>query len=271
MMQNAIELAIQRGWKVFPLIHRSRFSMEQPLLTLATTSIEQVDEWQKQYPGCLWAVATGEDSGVFAVEFSRNSGIQTMRSLCEDDFSAMDTLQIRTSKQVTMFFHWPEVGLPASRRQQIAEGISIRHEGGYAWLPADVEESGGEYMYSNPTESPKDAPGWLLNLAHQRFSMERPAGVAPFPSPKPSTHIVALSFAMQDNRWACEFISMEDGGSIVKTLFYRSARTVLLLAERGGLAMNAANRKWFDASIRNGRGKILLTLTREQYQKLIAA
>jgi hypothetical protein len=270
-MHNAIELAIQRGWKIFPLIHRSRYALEQPLLCQATSSVKQIEAWQQQFPDCPWAVATGEKSGVFAVEFSRDLGIQSMRSRCAGDFAAMDTLQIRTAKQVTMFFGWPEAGLLASRREQIAEGISIRHSGGYAWLPADIGESDGQYTYSNPTESPKDAPGWLLNLIHQTFSKDRPADVIPFPPPGTSTRFIALSFALRDDHWVCDFISMDDGGVIAKTLRFRSSRAVQLLIERGGVSMNAPNRKWFYGSLRNGRGDIILTLTKEQYEKLLAA
>jgi hypothetical protein len=33
---------------VFPLIPRSRFATEKQLLSPATSSIEQIDEWKKQ-------------------------------------------------------------------------------------------------------------------------------------------------------------------------------------------------------------------------------
>lgn len=103
-MDNVINIAIRREWKVFPLIHRSRLATVQPLLSKATSSIEQIEAWQQQFPDFPWAVATGEKSGVFAVEFARDLGIHTMRSHCDDDFNGMDTFQIRTRKQVTVFF-----------------------------------------------------------------------------------------------------------------------------------------------------------------------
>jgi|GEM_PF-5790199 len=271
MMHNAIELAIQRGWRVFPLIHRSRFSMEQPLFAQATTSIEQVDEWHRQFPDCLWAVATGKESGVFAVEFYRDLGIETMRSLCDGDFSAMDTLQIRAAKQVTMFFRWPDNGLPMSRREQIAEGISVRHSGGYAILPAEVEESGGQYIYCDPAELPKEAPGWLLNLIHQMFSNGRSADAIPFPPSITSTHLIALSFANRDSHWVCDFYSIENERELIKTLFFRLSESILTLAQRGGITMNSESKEWLYGRFRAGSGNILLTLTKEQYEKLLAA
>lgn len=61
----------------------------------------------------------------------------------------MDTFEIRTPKQVTLFFRSPDGELPVSRRIEIAEGISIRHSGGYAELPAKAEGSSGQYTYRN--------------------------------------------------------------------------------------------------------------------------
>jgi hypothetical protein len=270
-MDNVIELANQGGWQVFPLIHHSRFAVEQPLLSQATSSINQIEGWKQQFPDCPWAVATGAKSGVFAVELSRDLGIQALRSHCTGDFSAMDTLQIRTANQVTMFFRWPDAGLPASRREQIAEGVFIRHTGGYAELPAETAESNGQYIYSNSTAPIKDAPAWLLNLIDRIFSKHRPADVIPFLPSGTSTRLVGLSFAIRDNCWACDFFSMEDEGALVKSLTFRFSKTILTLAERGGVAMNAENKEWLYSSFRKGTGNILLTLTKDQYEKLLAA
>jgi hypothetical protein len=272
-MHNAIKLAIQRGWKVFPLIHRSRFATEQPLLSQATSSIEQIEKWQKQNPDCLWAVATGEDSGVFAVEFSRDIGIQTMRSLCNGDFSAMDTLQIRTAKQVTMFFRWPNEGIPISRRELIAEGITVRHSGGFAELPAEADEPGDQCRYSNATSPVQDAPSWLLSLIRRTFSKHQPADLVPIPASTIRTRIVGLSFALRerDKLWVCDFYSMDDDGALVKTLPFRFSSTILTLAARSGVAMNAENKEWLNTRFRKGSGILLLTLTNQQYEKLLAA
>lgn len=43
------------------------------------------------------------------------------------------------------------------------------------------------------------------------------------------------------------------------------------MIERGGITMNPSNREWFYRSLRIGGGNIFLTLTGEQYEKLLAA
>lgn len=268
---NEITLALQRGWQIFPLVHTSRFAIEQPLLKQATSSIEQIEAWLMQYPDCQWAVATGEKSGVFAVEFTRDLGIETMRSLCEGDFTAMDTLQIRTEKRVMMFFRWPDGGLPASRREQIAEGITIQHSGGYADLPTDAGGAGAQSTYSNLDESIQNAPAWLLEQIVLAFSKGRAADVVTFPSHVADMLSIGLSFALRDGMWICDFYDLEKDGSLVKTLPFRFSSTILRLAERGGVAMNAENQEWLNYSFRKGSGSLLLTLTSQQYEKLLAA
>ena len=270
-MKNEITLALQHGWKIFPLVHRSRFAIEQPLLNQATSSIEQIEEWLKQYPEYHWAVATGESSGVFAVEFTRDLGIQTMRSFCEGDFAAMDTLQTRTANRVMMFFHWPDAGLPMSRREQIAEGITVRHTGGYANLPSESEGSGDLYAYSNLTGAIKEAPAWLLNLINQSFSKSSHATVFSFPHSRVSSHLVGVSFFLRDKLWVCDFYSMKDYGELVKTLPFRFSSSILKLAERGGVAMNTESKEWLNYSFQKGAGTLMLTLTDQQYEKLLAA
>jgi Bifunctional DNA primase/polymerase, N-terminal len=270
-MDHTIELAIQREWKIFPLIYRSRLASEQPLLSEATSSVEQIKIWQQQFPDFPWGLATGPESGAFAVEFSRDLSIQKMRSLCGEDYSAMDTLQIRTPKSVTMFFRWPEAGLHASYRTQIAEGISIRQMGNYVELPSSRKESDGECTYCNLTASIKDAPDWLLNAIHRTFSIRRSADKIPFPASRTDTRLIGLSFANRHNRWLCNFLSIDNDGEIVKSLSLRSGNTILTLAERGGVTMNADTKQWISERLRDGRGNILLTLTTEQYEKLLAA
>jgi hypothetical protein len=127
---------------VFPLIPRSRFATEKPLLSQAASSIEQIDEWKKQYPDCSWAVATGKHSGVFVVECTLDLGIQTLRAHCDEEFALMDTLQILTANRIAMFFfRWPDAGLLARRRATLAEGVHVRKAGGLIELPLAGDDS----------------------------------------------------------------------------------------------------------------------------------
>ena len=269
-MKYEINLALQRGWKIFPLVNRSRFAVEQPYLDQATSSVAQVEEWITQYPDCRWAVATGAESGVFAVEFTRDRGIPMMRSHCAGDFTAMDTLQVRMANRITMFFRWPDVGLPISRRQRIAEGILLRHLGGFADLPTETERSSFGYKYSNLDAPIADAPGWLSNLIEQAFLKHRVADVIPFSVRKSNTRLVSLSFTLKEKLWICRFYSIQEG-VMVKTLTFRSSNSILTLAGRGGFAMTPGNVEWLQSNVRKGSGSLLLTLTTRQYERLLVA
>lgn len=271
MVHNAIELAIQRGWKLFPLIPRSRFATEQDLLRKATSSIEQIEEWQKQYPDCAWALATGEQSGVFVVECSLDLGVHTLRAHSDSEFAPEDTLHILTPKWLSIFFRWPDGGLPKSRRAMLAQGVYVRKEGGYIELPLTGDQTNGGYAFRDPHASIYDAPSWLLNLIHAGFSNCGTADATPFPNDRGFSHIVGMSFTLLNNRWVCNFFRVDDTRMIVKTLYFRSAAAILALAERGGMAMSEANTQWLYSSIRNGEGNLLLTLNGEQYSKLLAA
>jgi hypothetical protein len=268
-MQNAIEHVTQRGWKIFPLIPRSRFATDQPLRSEATSSIAQIEEWKKRYLDCQWALATGEQSGVFVVECSLDLGVQTLRSHCDDEFALMDTLQILTPKRVALIFGWPDAGIPDCRREMLAQGIYVRKSGGYFELPLGGE---GSRAFSDLSASVKQAPPWLLNLVKSGLSNHETAEVCPFPAFSRSTLIVGMAFALVNRRWICDFVLLKDGGaSIIKTQYFRSSSTIFAMAERGGVAMNPTNREWICKNIQNGRGNMILNLTREQYQKLLAA
>jgi hypothetical protein len=67
-MNSDLSLAAMRGWKIFPLLHSSRFAVSQPLPHDATSNVAQIEHWENKYPECNWAVAIGEESGVFAIK-----------------------------------------------------------------------------------------------------------------------------------------------------------------------------------------------------------
>jgi hypothetical protein len=103
-------LATQKGWRVFPLVHRSRFAIEQPFLRQATSSVEQIEQWQREYPDCAWALATGPHSNVFALEASHDLGIQALRAHCSEESILENALQIRSQNRIILFFRWPNGG-----------------------------------------------------------------------------------------------------------------------------------------------------------------
>lgn len=82
---------------------------------------------------------------------------------------------------------------------------------------------------------------------------------------------VLLRFERKGNRWFCDFYELTGIVRIRETLNYRSSETIVSLAMRGGAIINHEDRVRIYQGIQIDRGSVLLHLTSEQYNKLIAA
>ena len=134
-MNSDLSLAAQRGWKIFPLVHSSRFAVSQPLLHDATSNEAQIEHWENKYSECNWAVATGEESGVFAIKFSLDTGLATMREFGERDPGISRTLQVRGPNELLAFLKWPAAGLPIRTCGMTAPGARLLGEESYIPIP----------------------------------------------------------------------------------------------------------------------------------------
>ena len=134
-MNSDLSLAAQRGWKIFPLVHSSRFAVSQALLHDATSNEAQIEHWENKYSECNWAVATGEESGVFAIKFSLDTGLATMREFGERDLGIWRTLQVRRPNELLAFLEWPAVGLPIRTCDMTAPGAHLLGEESYVPIP----------------------------------------------------------------------------------------------------------------------------------------
>jgi hypothetical protein len=133
-MNSDLSLAAMRGWKIFPLVHSSRFALSQPLLHDATSNEAQIEHWENIYPECNWAVATGEESGVFAIKISRYR-LATMREFGERDPGISRTLQVRGPNELLAFLKWPAAGLPIRTCGMTAPGARLLGEESYIPIP----------------------------------------------------------------------------------------------------------------------------------------
>jgi len=264
-------LAIQKGWRVFPLVHRSRFALEQPFLHQATSSIEQIEQWQREYPGCGWALATGPHSNVFALDASHDLGIQTLRAHCSEESILAHALQIRSKNRIILFFRWPNAGFPSSKSGLIAPGLYLRQAGCYVVIPTVNAIGVNADGFLDYEASVEDAPSWLMENICAVMAKQESARILPFPLASTSTRSVLLIFTWRIDRWICDFYAIGGGGKIAKTLTFRTREKVIALAERGGAAIDADDHVRLSDGIEKGQGTIVLNLTRDQYEKLLAA
>jgi Bifunctional DNA primase/polymerase, N-terminal len=270
-MNNELASAWQRRWKIFPLIHRSRFAIEQPLLAQATTCAEQIRRWQRDYPDCDWAVATGKHSDVFALQLSLDWGINTMRVRFGEQIHALDTLQVQAPNRLIVFFRWPVDGFPVCISNLIATGIHIFETGSYIALPAANNVRDIRYEYRNPDASVVPAPLWLLDFIRFSLVEQRKQQTTSHSRPTTPTVSILLTFTRKDGHWLCDFYDPDSRKKISKTLSFRSDDKLIALVKRGGADMNREHETKLYGGIEKGQGAILLNLRLDQYEKLIAA
>jgi hypothetical protein len=117
----------------------------------------------------------------------------------------------------------------------------------------------------------QEAPSRLLAFINGAVAKQKPIEVIPFPPASTSTHSVLLIFARKNDRWICDFYSTQGNRKIAKTLTFRTSKKVVTLVERGGASMDPGHQLALFSGIEKGQGKIVLNLTKYQYEKLIAA
>ncbi len=270
-MNSDLSLAVQREWKIFPLLHSSRLATWQPLLNHATSNEAQIEQWENQYPDCAWAVATGSESGVFALNFSLDVGVASMREFGECDPDLSRTLQVRGPNELLAFLEWPAAGLSPWTKGMVAPGVRLWEEGSYVPIPGPGMSIQRQYEYVDQ-EAPALPPSEsLMDLIHADSSTHGAARILAFRQSPDAALCVLLSFERRDERWFCDFYESSGTAKVRKTLSYRSSDKVVSLAVRGGAFMKRNNRSRLFEGIQIGHGRILLNLTSEQYNKLIAA
>lgn len=81
-----IERIALLGWRVVPATARKK-GMFKGYLDAATTDLDQIERWAREYPGCCWKVVPA-GSGVWFLDVDvpgdshRNDGVVALRDLC---------------------------------------------------------------------------------------------------------------------------------------------------------------------------------------------
>lgn len=73
--------AASRNWLLIPVV---RGIANQPIgIDRATSDLIKLNEWANGFPGCRWAVLTGAQSGVVALEADAYVGLATAQALAD--------------------------------------------------------------------------------------------------------------------------------------------------------------------------------------------
>src|ERR1022692_2702226 len=182
-LSEALELALSLGWRVLPCHSAgggrcscgkypcgtdNRTAGKHPLtargLSDATKDEQQIRMWAHKWPECNWAVATGQDSGIWVLDVDGESGKDSLRSLVEKHGKLAKTITVTTARGQHFYFAYPVSGTIRNSVGKLGHGLDVRGDGGYALVPPSIHSTGARYEWTSLLNEfvPACAPAWLL-------------------------------------------------------------------------------------------------------------
>lgn len=166
LIEEAERLA-ERGWRLLPCAPRTKKALLKSWPTAASSDLATIRKWASKYPGCNWAVATGEDSGVFVLDVDGERGRASLAALEAQHGPLPDTLTSQTGRVDGGEHRWfkyqagCEIRCSASK---LGKGLDIRASGGYVIVPPSIHETGRPYQWAELRRAVADAPTWMFEL-----------------------------------------------------------------------------------------------------------
>jgi hypothetical protein len=162
MLKAALDYAA-RGWPVFPIKPGRK---EPPLIkdwpNKATTDPRQIHMWWNRWPGANIAVATGEQSGILAVDVDNYASLAVLEA--EHDTLPATRTHVTPSRGMHYLYRYPAGEDIRCNTSKIAKGIDVRGEGGYIIAPPSQTTFPYEVLDELPLA---DSPPWLLEALRE--------------------------------------------------------------------------------------------------------
>ncbi|XPV75974.1 MAG: bifunctional DNA primase/polymerase [Desulfovibrio sp.] len=157
----------------------------------ATTDVDQVTRWWRQFPNANIGSPTGLKS--FVLDIDPPDGDSSLSFLLVHYSSFKDTLVQKTgSGGRHLFFAMPSGVDIRNSASKIGKGLDIRGTGGYIILPPSVHPSGNRYEWLNELP-PVDPPNWLIELITD-------SGKSGTAASSPNSHVKTLLDAQEGTR-----------------------------------------------------------------------
>jgi hypothetical protein len=151
------------GWRVLPLAPLTGLPAIKKWQVDATTDVEVIDEWWSwSFPKAGVGIATGSESGIWALDLDVKNGLNGPASLIElqgrhGRVPATWTVRSR-SGGLHLYFAWSDAGIVRNSTSEVGPGIDVRGEGGYVRGPRRADDVRLAVL-------PVPAPDWLLQRA----------------------------------------------------------------------------------------------------------
>jgi hypothetical protein len=179
MLRTALKLA-SCGLRVFPCGPRQKTPAVAGGCNAATTDADVIRGWWHQEPNFNVAIATGQASGVFAIDIDSTDAEGALRRLEQAHGALPPTVEAITPRPGRhIYFQHPGAPLHNSAGK-VAPGIDVRGDGGYVLAPPSIHPSGRAYAWSVDTaHTVAAAPGWLLDRIGGHARDKPPAPTPP--------------------------------------------------------------------------------------------
>jgi hypothetical protein len=162
----------KRGIRVFPCWPGEKTPATEHGFKDASSGLAVIEQWWLRNPDANIGIATGRISGIWISDIDADKhtgepvGEISLRALEAQHGALPETVQVITPRRGRhLYWRWPSGREIRSSASQVAAGIDIRADGGYALAPPSVA-LGRRYEWSiDSATSIADAPAWLVDLA----------------------------------------------------------------------------------------------------------
>jgi hypothetical protein len=135
----------------------------------ASTDVETIRGWWEKWPDANIAIATGPESGVFALDVDGEDG-QASLKLLEAKDQLPKTLRVLTGRQgqsgertgFHLYFNCPAGTNLNNRAGLLGKGLDIRAAGAYIVAPPSLHSSGLHYEWDGEEYKISEPPPWLI-------------------------------------------------------------------------------------------------------------
>ena len=152
-IQNALDWANMRGWKVFPTLANEKRPCIKDPFGRATSEKEEIIRLFSLYPAAGLGIPTGPSNGITIVDIDRKNGIDGLFNFRALEIDIPPTGLVRTpSGGFHLYFDTGNLEVPNSV-SSVAQGVDVRGAGGYVQGPGTINAT-GTYWWDQRCLSP---------------------------------------------------------------------------------------------------------------------
>jgi hypothetical protein len=147
--QNALRLAEEYGFTVFPVKTATKLPLIKGWPEAATTDAGTISAWWSRWPDANIGIATGAKSGTIVLDVDvKTGGLESFEELKARIPAWPDTLTARTgSGGLHVYFQTLDGLQVRNSAGRLAPGLDIRGEGGFVVAPPSIHPNGNRYEW----------------------------------------------------------------------------------------------------------------------------